>query len=133
MTARAGALLIAAALACPLGAGAAQAQTAAEKFVQGAWHHSGTVPGSVPGREMSFFIEWRFAQGRFVQTGYPPLHSEGRYRVLYADPTVLKLLLFEQSGNFSERDRTIEIALDPKAQTISVNRGPSLRRKPVSN
>ena len=43
----------------------ARAQGAAEKFVQGAWHYSGTVPGSVPGREMSFFIEWRFARGRF--------------------------------------------------------------------
>lgn len=133
MTTRAGALLLLAALANPLHAAPALAQSAAEKFVQGAWHHSGTVPGSLPGREMSFFIEWRFARGRFVQTGYPPLHSEGRYRVLYADATALKLLLFEQSGNFSERDRTIEIAIDAKMQTLSVNRGPPLRRKPASD
>ena len=129
MSRRAGALLLIAAM----GGGPVLAQSAAERFVQGAWHHSGTVPGSVPGREMSFFIEWRFAGGRFVQTGYPPLHSEGRYRVLFADTTVLKLMLFEQSGNFSERDRTIEIAIDRKAETISVNRGPALRRKPTAD
>jgi hypothetical protein len=128
MIARAGAWLVAAGLA----AAPAQAQSAGETFVQGTWHHAGTVPGSVPGREMSFFIEWRFALGRFVQTGYPPLHSEGRYRVLFSDTTSLKLMLFEQSGNFSERDRTIEIAIDRKASTISINRGPPLRRKPAS-
>lgn len=129
MSLRAGALVLIAAM----GAEPAVAQSAAEKFMQGAWHHSGTVPGSVPGREMSFFIEWRFAAGRFVQTGYPPLHSEGRYRVLFADTPVLKLMLFEQSGNFSERDRTIEIAIDRKTETISVNRGPALRRKPTAD
>ena len=126
MIARAGALVVLVAL----GAAPAGAQSATEKFIQGTWHHTGTVPGSVPGREMSFFIEWRFAAGRFVQTGYPPLHSEGRYRTLFADGTVLRLELFEQSGNFSERNRVIEIAIDRKAETISVNRGPALQRKP---
>jgi len=130
MTACGRALVLAAAAAGAVFAAVpVHAQTAAERFIQGAWHYSGTVPGSVPGREMSFFIEWRFAPGRFVQTGYPPLHSAGRYRVLFADATVLRLELFEQSGNFSERDRTIEIAIDRKVETVSINRGPPLRRK----
>ncbi len=127
-------VLAAAALALhAAGPGPARAQSPAETYLQGAWSHSGTVPGSVPGREMSWFVEWQFLRGRFVQTGYPPLRSEGRYRVLFADDSALKLQLFEQSGNLSESDRTVEIAIDRARETISVNRGPPLRRKPAAN
>jgi len=102
----------------------------AERFIQGTWSYSGALPGDRP---MSWYIEWTFAAGRFRQTGYPPLHSEGRYRVLQAAGDALKLELYEQKGNFSEQNRTVDIALDHAAGTISINRGPALRRKAAAN
>ena len=101
----------------------------AERFIQGAWYYAGTVPGTPQHRAISFHIEWTFDSGRFRQSGYPPLLSEGRYRVVRSTQSTITLTLFEQKGNFSEADRTIEIAIDQAAGTISVNNGPALRRK----
>ena len=101
----------------------------AERFIQGTWSHSGTVPGEPQHRAMSFFIEWTFSSGTFRQSGYPPLLSEGRYRVVRAEAAAITLTLFEQKGHFSETDRTIAIAIDRAAGTIAIDKGPALRRK----
>ena len=101
----------------------------AERFIQGTWYYAGTAPGTPQHRAIAFHIEWTFESGRFRQTGYPPLLSEGQYRVVRSTESAITLTLFEQKGNFSESDRTIEIAIDQVAGTISVNKGPDLRRK----
>ncbi|MCW5771395.1 MAG: hypothetical protein KIT16_07145 [Rhodospirillaceae bacterium] len=100
---------------------------AAERFIQGKWSYTGSLgrPGE-PGP--SWHIEWSFSSGRFRQSGYPPLLSEGRYRVLQATDAGLALLLYEQKGHFSEEDRRIRIAIDRKAGTISIDGGPALKR-----
>jgi hypothetical protein len=101
----------------------------AERFIQGTWFYSGTMPGTPQHRGVTVNIEWTFDSGRFRQSGYPPLVSEGRYRVVRSGEAAITLTVFEQKGNFSESDRTIEIALDRAAGTISVNNGPALLRK----
>lgn len=101
----------------------------AERFIQGTWSASGSTPGTPQHRSMSWSIEWTFASGTFRQSGYPPIQSEGRYRVLRAEPASITLTLYQQKGDFSEADRKIEIAIDKAAGTISIDKGPELRRK----
>jgi hypothetical protein len=101
----------------------------AERFIQGTWFSSGTTPGTPQHRSVTWYIEWSFESGSFRQSGYPPLQSEGRYRVVRAEAAAITLTLYNQKGNFSETDRTIEIAIDKAGGTISVNKGPELRRK----
>jgi hypothetical protein len=101
----------------------------AERFIQGTWFYAGTVPGTPQHRPVSWHVEWTFNSGYFRQSGYPPLLSEGRYRVVRSAENAITLTLFEQKGNFSEADRTIEIAIDHAAGTISVNNSPALLRK----
>lgn len=103
----------------------------AERFIQGTWSYSGTVSGDPPHRAIAFQIEWTLDSGTFRQSGYPPLLSEGRYRVVRAAADGITLTLYQQKGNFSEADRTIEIALDKAAGTITIDKGPALRRKSV--
>ena len=130
MKARSAALLLAVALGAETGIAACGEPSEAERFIQGNWSYSGTVPGEPIHRPVSIAIEWSFASGRFRQSGYPPLLSEGRYRVVRADADAITLTLFAQKGHFSEADRTIRIDLDRTAKSISVDRGPALRRKP---
>lgn len=127
MRTRSAALLLALALGAD--AAACGEPSEAERFIQGTWSYSGTVPGEPLHRPMSFMIEWTFASGAFRQSGYPPLLSEGRYRVARAEAAAIALTLYAQKGNFSESDRTITIAIDRGANTISVDQGPTLRRK----
>jgi hypothetical protein len=104
----------------------------AERFIQGSWFYTGTLPGLPQYPTMPFTIEWTFASGTFRQSGYPPIHSEGRYRVVQAGQAAITLTLFQQKGHFSEEDRTIAIAIDRDAGGISIDKGPLLRRKPAA-
>ena len=101
----------------------------AERFIQGSWLYTGTLPGLPQYPTMPFTVEWTFASGTFRQTGYPPIDSEGRYRVVQAAHAAITLTLFQQKGHFSEADRTIAIAIDRDAGAISIDKGPLLRRK----
>ena len=119
----------AAVLGLVLLAAACGGSSPAERFIQGRWSYSGTEPGTPQHRAVIVHIEWAFDSGRFRQSDYPLVLSEGRYRVVRAAEAAITLTLFEQKGNFSETDRTIEIAIDRAAGTISVNNGPALLRK----
>jgi hypothetical protein len=119
------ALLGLAALAAVPGCGGSEA----ERFIQGTWFGSGTTPGTPQHRSIMWYVEWSFESGSFRQSGYPPLQSEGRYRVVRAKPAAITLTLYQQKGNFSETDRKIEIAIDKAGGTISIDKGPELRRK----
>ena len=101
----------------------------AERYIQGTWFYRGGLPGQPEYPTRPFTIEWTFASGTFRQTGYPPIFSEGRYRVSRAGETDITLTLFKQKGHFSESDRTILIALDKPAGTITIDKGPALQRK----
>lgn len=129
MKARAATLLLTLALGAEAGVAACSEPSEAERFIQGTWSYSGTVPGEPIHRTIAVQIEWTFASGRFKQTGYPPLVSEGRYRVVRAEAQAITLTLFEQKGDFSDSDRTIQIALDRAERTITIDNGPALRRK----
>ena len=129
MKTRAAALLLAAAFGIEAGVAACGEPSEAERFIQGTWTHSGTAQGEPIHRTFTYSIEWTFASGHFKQSGYPPLLSEGRYRVVHADAQAITLTLFQQKGDFSEADRTIRITLDRAARTITIADGPALRRK----
>jgi hypothetical protein len=59
----------------------------------------------------------------------PPFPPERLSAAARAEATAIALTLYQQKGNFSEADRTIGIALDRDTGTLSIERGPTLRRK----
>lgn len=90
-----------------------------EKYIQGTWR----VTGENGGR--SWFLEWTFENGKFKQTGYPPIIQEGKYRVIGETDNKITLELYEQKGTFGDDTRRIEILIDTKTNqlTISGTRG----------
>ena len=123
---RAGAVLL---LTLAVDVPACNPSSEAERFIQGTWWQLGTMAGEPQHRAISFYLEWTFRSGAFRQSGYPPLLSEGSYRVVRAEPAAITLLLYQQKGDFSDADRTIAIAIDRDDGTISIDQGPPLRRK----
>ena len=45
------------------------------EYLQGTWRAAGETPD-----RHTWFLEWTFKDGRFKQTGYPPIKQEGKYR-----------------------------------------------------
>ena len=110
-------LALAALVACPFATGESEA------FVQGTWRLSGMNDAS-----HSWFLEWTFDQGRFTLDGYPPLHQEGKYRVLKEQGRRLTLELYDQQGNFGTRTETLEIVVDKDKETLRIKaQGPFKR------
>ena len=91
-----------------------------ETFIQGKWRLEGEHPKNESGRAMSWFLEWTFADGKFLQTGYPPIKQEGKYRVVKQSDDKLTLELYEQKGNFGTNDRRIEIVIDKKNERLKI-------------
>jgi major membrane immunogen (membrane-anchored lipoprotein) len=78
-----------------------------ERFIQGEWQAAGEQ-----GSGYAWFIRWKFKQGNFVQTGYPPLEQAGKYRVLSEKDDDLELEFFDQSGTFGTNVQRVKIVLD---------------------
>src|SRR6185295_12524289 len=80
------------------------------KYVLGTWRLDGELPPNNTGHGFHWFLEYKFnADGTFMLTGYPPLMQKGKYRVVKSEDNKLTLDLYEQSGNFGDKDKQIEI------------------------
>lgn len=118
-------MMLLAVLACAaLAAGhRATATDSAEQFMQGTWRLSGMNDAT-----HSWFLEWTFDHGRFNLDGYPPLHQEGKYRVLKEQGNKLTLELYDQQGNFGTDNSQIEVVVDKDKDTLKIkDQGPFKR------
>lgn len=91
-----------------------------ETFIQGKWRLTGELPKDKSGYSRVWFLEWTFAGGKFLQTGYPPIRQEGKYRIVNQSDEKLTLELYEQKGNFGTKDRQIEIVVDKKINKLKI-------------
>ncbi len=98
------------------------AKKTSEDFIQGAWRLTGENDGH------AWFLEWTFDRGRFNLKGYPPLYQEGKYRVIKKDGDRLTLELYDQKGNFGTDDRTIEVVIDKKKDTLMIDSKGAFKR-----
>jgi len=78
-----------------------------DDYLQGTWRAAGETPD-----RHTWFLEWTFKDGRFKQTGYPPITQEGKYRVIEAAANKLTIELFDQDGTFGKEPQQIEISAD---------------------
>ena len=97
------------------------AQQDNQKSIEGKWRLRGELPGKDGKPGMAWFLEWIFTDGKFLQTGYPPISQKGKYRILKKDGDKLTLELYEQSGNFGTEDKQIEIIIDAEKETLKIN------------
>ena len=99
-----------------------------EKFIQGTWRATGTDPS---GRH-AWFQEWTFTDGKFKETGYPPLEQSGSYRVLKAERNKLTLELYDQDGTFGTENRQLEIVINKRRATLRIGTVGPFRRSTKS-
>ena len=91
-----------------------------EAFIQGKWRLVGEHPKDKSGYSRVWFLEWTFADGKFLQTGYPPITQEGKYRIVKQEKDKLTLELYEQKGTFGTKDKQIEVVIDEKNEKLSI-------------
>ena len=109
-------LALVALVACPFAAGEN------EKLMQGTWRLTGSTGTH------GWFLEWTFDQGRFNLDGYPPLHQEGKYRVLKEEGAKLTLEFYEQRGNFGTENSQLEVVVDKDKDALTIKgQGPFKR------
>jgi hypothetical protein len=94
-----------------------------ESFIQGTWRAAGEQ-----GAGHAWFMEWRFEEGAFTQTGYPPLEQRGRYRVIGDSESRLQLELYEQRGTFGTRDSNLVIVVNRDRDTLRIENLEEFRR-----
>lgn len=98
-----------------------------EQRIQGTWRLAGSSGGH------AWFLEWKFEQGKFTLTGYPPLSQEGSYRIIKTDGAKLTLELYDQKGNFGTENSQIEIVTDKDTDKLKIKgQGPFTRVKAES-
>jgi hypothetical protein len=118
-------IMLLAVLACAALAASprAAATDSAEQFMQGTWRLSGMNDAT-----HGWFLEWTFDHGTFTLDGYPPLHQEGKYRVLKQQGRKLTLELYEQQGNFGTANDKLEVVIDKNRDALRIkDRGPFKR------
>jgi hypothetical protein len=87
-----------------------------DRYIQGKWRAAGQTGTH------AWFMDWTFDNGRFKQVGYPPLQQEGKYKVVERTKNGrLILQLYDQKGTFGEKETTIEIIVDTKANQLSID------------
>ena len=91
-----------------------------EQFIQGTWRTGGQLKNKDGGPGMSWFLEWTFDNGKFKQTGYPPLSQEGKYRIVKEVGNKLTLELYDQKGTFGTENKTIEIVIDKEKNQLKI-------------
>ncbi len=90
------------------------------KFIEGTWRLDGQLSSGGKGPRMSWFLEWTFGGGTFLQNGYPPLRQEGRYRVVAERENAMTLELHGQRGTFGTEDRKMEIVIDREVRRLKI-------------
>lgn len=88
-----------------------RAMGSGEAFLQGTWHHSGTLDPDSPNGGFSYFIEHAFHKGKYVKKGYPPIYEEGSYRVTEDgnDRVVLEITIKTESGETNKSTMTLTL------------------------
>jgi len=107
---------------------ARSAADSAERFIQGTWRAEGTDPSGRHG----WFQEWTFENGKFTETGYPPLEQKGSYRVLKSQGNRLTLELYDQDGTFGTENRQLDIVINRRRATLKIGQVGSFRRSTKS-
>ncbi len=88
-----------------------------QDFLLGAWLRSERIASG-----FTSFVRWEFrANGTFLQTGYPELTQQGRYRILEDNNDLLKIRFFEQSGTFGTDDRELQIQINRTRDEIIIS------------
>lgn len=87
----------------------------AEQFLRGKWRAAGENSGH------TWFLEWKFDNGKFKQVGYPPISQEGKYEIEKVEKGKIFLNLYDQKGTFGERINTVEIKIDNEMKKISIS------------
>ena len=106
----------------------ARAEVSDEEFIQGTWRLEGKND-----EKHGWMLEWTFDQGKFKLVGYPPLHQEGKYRVIKTEDNKWTLELYDQHGNFGTENSTIEVVLDKSEGTLMIKgQGPFTRAEAKS-
>lgn len=109
----------------------APAQVSNEAFIQGTWRIDGYLDQAK--RRGRWYQEWSFSEGKFKETGYPPLEQSGRYRVLNDADNKLTLELYEQKGTFGSANSRLEIVIDREKNQLKIGSNqPFLRMKAKS-
>src|SRR5215208_4772438 len=85
-----------------------------DKLIQGTWRLEGNNGGH------SWFLEWKFAEGKFTLSGYPPLYQEGSYRIIQTVGAKLTLELYDQKGNFGTETSQIEIVINKDKDKLKI-------------
>lgn len=86
-----------------------------EKYIQGTWRADGEND------RHRWFLEWNFDNGKFKQTGYPPIFQEGKYKIINVADGKITVELFDQKGNFGSERRTIVIVTDPEEEKLMIS------------
>jgi hypothetical protein len=125
-------MMLLALLACSALAAApaprASVADSAEQFIQGTWRASGTDPSGRHG----WFQEWTFENGKFNETGYPPLEQKGSYRVLKSQGNRLTLELYDQDGTFGTENRQLDLVINRRRGTLKIGQVGPFRRSTKS-
>ncbi len=109
---------------------ASQTENSGESAIQGTWYLEGQVRDRNNQPGLSWFLEWRFEQGRFNLAGYPPLHQEGSYRIIRTEGNHLTLELYDQQGNFGTDTSRIEIVIQKNKDRLMIKgQGPFKRTR----
>lgn len=101
-----------------------------EAFIQGKWRVEGKLPPNQSGHSMSWFQEWTFTDGKFLEEGYPPLGQKGKYRVINNESDKLTLELYEQSGTFGTENSQLQIVVDKQENTLKIGQNAGFKRVP---
>ncbi len=91
-----------------------------EAFIQGKWRLQGESPQDRSRYIRVWYIEWTFANGAFVQIGYPPIRQEGKYRIVKEEDSKMTLELYEQKGNFGTKDQQIKLVVDRENEKLNI-------------
>lgn len=93
-----------------------------DESIIGRWHLDGQLPPGNSGHSFHWFLEYTFKDdGTFMLTGYPPLMQKGKYRIVKSEENKLTVDLYEQSGNFGDTDKQIEIVVDKEKETLKID------------
>lgn len=92
-------------------------QSENEQFIQGEWRLAGQEEGS----EHAWLLEWKFDNGSFRHTGYPPIDQEGKYRIRKDAEELLELELYDQTGTFGSETSVLKIRIGRDNDTLRID------------
>lgn len=105
-------------------------RTSNEDYIKGTWRLDGELPPNNTGHGFHWFLEYTFSSdGTFMLTGYPPLMQKGKYRIVKSEDDKLTVDLYEQSGNFGDKDKRIDIVVDREKEALKIDGKEGFKRR----